>query len=76
MARPKPLKKYDLCPDGVTVIVDWDQFSVGSSFFVPCIDTENCKEQVLQIAKEKKFTVEVRRRIEDGKWGVRFWRTL
>jgi len=76
MARPKPLKKYDLCPDGVTVIVDWDQFSVGSSFFVPCIDTENCKEQVLKVAKEKKFTVEVRRRIEDGKWGVRFWRVL
>lgn len=76
MARPKPLKKYDLCPDGVPVVVDWDQFFVGSSFFVPCIDTENCKEQVLKIAREKKFTVELRRRIEDGKWGVRFWRTL
>ena len=74
--KPRPLRRGDLCPDGVQIAVDWNGFVVGSSFFVPCIDTERCREQVFEIVKEKKFTVEARRRIEDGKWGVRFWRVL
>lgn len=74
--KPRPLRKGDVCPDGVQMSVDWGSFVIGSSVFVPCIDTERCKEQVLQIAKENKFEIETRRRIEDGRWGLRIWRTL
>ena len=72
----KPLRKDELRPDGVTVLVDWDKFVVGSSFFVPCIDTANCREQVYEVTKRRGFRIEWRHRIEDGKWGIRFWRTL
>ena len=72
----RPLRKDELRPDGVTILVDWDKFVVGSSLFVPCVDTTNCREQVLEITRRKGFRVEWRHRIENGRWGVRFWRVL
>ena len=31
------LKKDDLNPDGVRIIVKWDDMVAGSSVFIPCI---------------------------------------
>jgi len=76
MQHKRPLKRDELRPDGVTAVVDWDKFTVGSSFFVPCIDTINCREQVIEVARRKGFRIEWRHRIENNKWGIRFWRVL
>jgi len=66
----------DLHPDGIRVTVDWDKMVVGASIFVPCINTEEAKKQVAKIAKTKGWETKVFIRIEDGRFGVRIWRTL
>lgn len=66
----------DLHPDGIRIVVDWEQMVVGASIFVPCINTEEVKKQVAKIAKNKGWETKLFTRIEDGRFGVRIWRTL
>jgi hypothetical protein len=40
------LKLDDLDPDGVHIVVDWGALQVGSSFFVPCLNTTAAKKQI------------------------------
>ena len=70
------LKFDELSPDGVRVIVDWDAFVIGASLFVPAIDVVELVDQMRLVAFNKKWEIEYRLRVEDGKLGVRFWRTL
>lgn len=66
----------DLYPDGVTISVDWDAMGVDMSVFIPCINTEEAKKQVDKLARKRGWKVKYQPRIEDGKFGVRVWRTL
>jgi hypothetical protein len=70
------LKFDELSPDGVRIIVDWDAFVIGASLFVPAIDVVELIDQMRLIASNKKWDIEYRFRVENGKLGVRFWRTL
>tara|TARA_R110000796_G_scaffold59648_2_gene137632 strand:- start:1146 stop:1376 length:231 start_codon:yes stop_codon:yes gene_type:complete len=72
----KPLRTDDLNPDGVKVIVQWDKMVVGASVFIPCVDTEKAKQQMVKIAELKTWQVEIRVRIEDKMFGLRIWRTV
>jgi hypothetical protein len=65
-----------LSPDGVRIIVDWDNFPVGASVFVPVIDSDTLHEQLESVASIYKWTMETRYRIENFKLGVRIWRIL
>jgi len=56
--------------------VAWNDMRVGNSIFVPCINTEKCKEQLKSIAKLKKWSFLIKIRVEDGKLGLRLWRTV
>jgi hypothetical protein len=69
-------KTDDLHPDGVRIIVKWDEMVVGASAFIPCINTEEAKKQIAKIAKTKGWDVQTHPRIEDGRFGVRMWRVL
>ena len=70
------LKVGDLNPDGVVITVAWNDMRVGHSIFVPCINSEKCKEQLKSIAKLKKWSFLIKIRVEDGKLGLRLWRTV
>tara|TARA_R100001443_G_scaffold85942_1_gene92607 strand:+ start:269 stop:502 length:234 start_codon:yes stop_codon:yes gene_type:complete len=70
------LKSGDLNPDGVRIVVDWDNMVTSSSVFILCINTQEAVEQVKNIAKSKDWTLETHVRIENGKLGVRIWRIL
>lgn len=70
------LRDYDLAPDGVQVVVDWDDMHVGTSVFIPCVNTDKAKEQVKELFREKAWQYLMRVRIEDGRLGVRAWRIL
>ena len=72
----KVLRTYDLSPDGVCIEVNWDRMVVGSSIFVPCIDTEEAIKQCLDIFNARRWVLESRVRVESGNMGVRIWRTL
>jgi hypothetical protein len=82
-AKPKPsyqkdvrLKIDELSPDGVRIIVEWKDFVVGASVFIPAIDVVELIEEMRLLASNNKWEIEYRLRVEDGKLGVRFWRTL
>lgn len=63
-----------VAPDGLRMVVDWDQLRVGSSLFIPCINTTKAKKDVLVIFERKGWRMRYAIRVENGFWGVRFWR--
>ena len=70
------LRTNDLNPDGVRIIVAWDELVVGASVFIPCINTEEAMKQAAKIVVEKDFKTEARVVIEDEILGIRIWRTV
>tara|TARA_R110002020_G_scaffold14738_3_gene52499 strand:- start:199 stop:426 length:228 start_codon:yes stop_codon:yes gene_type:complete len=70
------LKISDLNPDGVRIIVAWDELVVGASVFIPCINTEEAMRQAAKIVVEKDFKTEARVVVEDEILGIRIWRTM
>jgi DNA gyrase/topoisomerase IV subunit A len=70
----KVLKTFDLDPDRVRVVVNWDNMKPNTSVFIPCINTEKAIEQLNKIIKKKKWEAKTHVRIEDAKLGVRIWR--
>ena len=70
----KVLKTFDLDPDRVRIVVNWDNMKPNTSVFIPCINTEKAIEQLNKIIKKKKWEAKIHVRIEDAKLGVRIWR--
>lgn len=66
----------DLDPDGLAMEVEWDRFSIGSSVFIPCVNTIKASRQVKYITAKMGMKVQVTTRSENNKWGIRVWRTL
>tara|TARA_Y100000592_G_scaffold40484_1_gene64202 strand:+ start:4455 stop:4673 length:219 start_codon:yes stop_codon:yes gene_type:complete len=69
------LKQYDLNPDGIKIRVNWEHMLISYSVFILCINTRAAVRQVKAIAKLKGWELETRVVIEEGKLGVRAWRT-
>lgn len=70
------LRNDQLSPDGVRIKINWEQFVVGSSIFVPAINLVKLNKQMQEVAKFKEIQVKGFDRIENGKLGIRFWRVL
>jgi hypothetical protein len=71
------LKTHDLNPDGVRIVVDWGAMVVGSSIFVPCIDTDKALQQIKRICvDEMEWDIVARAVISGSHTGVRVWRLL
>jgi len=70
------LKTDDLNPDGVRIVVAWDELVVGASVFIPCINTEEAMRQAAKIVVGKDFKTEARVVIEDDILGRRIWRMV
>lgn len=63
-------------PDGVPISILWERFTVGSSVFVPAVNTHKLQVQMRLVAKECGMTLQAAERIENGRLGVRFWRVV
>tara|TARA_B110000211_G_scaffold213279_1_gene253633 strand:+ start:7 stop:240 length:234 start_codon:yes stop_codon:yes gene_type:complete len=70
------LKLNDLCPDGVRIIVNWNNMVTSSSVFILCVNTQVAIEQAKKITTARGWQTETQVRVEDGKLGVRIWRTV
>tara|TARA_R100000995_G_C3478764_1_gene122579 strand:- start:1555 stop:1776 length:222 start_codon:yes stop_codon:yes gene_type:complete len=70
------IKTDDLHPDGIRIVVDWPSMVVGSSIFLPCIDTYKAKAQITQVVAGFGWECMLKVVIYNGKLGVRVWRTL
>jgi hypothetical protein len=69
------LRENDIAPDGVRMAIDWGQLVVGSSVFVPCIDTDSAIKQLSRVFLHHKWLFRHSIRAENGRMGVRIWRT-
>ncbi len=84
LKKPTGLTKRDerrrkleiLNPDGVPIDVVWDYFEVGSSVFIPAINTTEAIVQIKRLAKYHHWEIRYTVRSEHGKWGLRVWRLL
>jgi len=70
------LKKSDLNPDGIRIIVKWDEMVAGASVFIPCVNTEKAMKQAIKIVADKGYKTEIKVVIENKILGIRIWRTV
>ncbi|MDA7809727.1 hypothetical protein N8970_00830 [bacterium] len=68
------LKKNDLNPDGVRIIVNWDNMVAGSSVFILSVNTQEALSQIKNVMNDKGWKYQMQIRVEDEKLGVRVWR--
>ena len=68
------LKTDDLNPDGVRIVVNWDNMVVSASIFFPCINIEKAIKQAKDVALIKGWEIVTRVTIENNKFGLRVWR--
>ena len=68
-------KKNDLDPDGVRVVVNWDKFLPNTSVFIPCVNTDNAKQQIKHVCDDLGYETTIKIVFDNGKLGVRIWRT-
>jgi hypothetical protein len=58
----------------IPLLIEWDKFKPGTSFFVPCIDRKLTQRFVEEEANRLKFKVVSKQVIEKGVYGLRVWR--
>ena len=68
------LKKHNLNPDGVRIIVNWNDMVIGSSVFILSVNTQEALSQIKKVMNNKGWEYQMQIRIEDEKLGVRVWR--
>jgi hypothetical protein len=54
--------------------VNWKNFKVGSSFFIPCLNCRQARGQIRRVVRRLRYQVIAKIVIEDGVRGVRVWR--
>lgn len=60
---------------GLPLLIEWDKFKPGTSFFVPCLDRRLTQRFVESEAARLKVSVVCKQVVEKGKYGLRVWRT-
>ena len=54
--------------------VNWRNFKVGYSIFIPCLDPDAAKKNILRVTKRLKIEVVFKTVINEGVKGLRIWR--
>jgi len=67
---------WQINPDGVTININWENFVVGTSLFIPAINLSALDKQMQIVAKDNNLKIKGFERVEAGKLGMRFWRLL
>jgi len=58
----------------VTYRINWQKLKVGYSFFVPCINPTEAREEIQRVTKRLKIATVTKVVVEDGVKGLRVWR--
>jgi hypothetical protein len=61
--------------EGIPVVIAWHKMRLGTSFFIPALDTEPLAKQIVSAGKQRNVTLVYKEVVENGKIGLRFWRT-
>ena len=54
--------------------VNWRNFKTGYSIFIPCLNPDIAKKDILRVTKRLKMEVLFKVVIEEGVKGLRIWR--
>lgn len=54
--------------------IDWAKFRKGYSFFIPCVDTVEARQEILIATKRLEINVLTKVVVVDGVKGLRVWR--
>lgn len=54
--------------------VNWRNFKQGYSFFIPCLDEDAAKKEILRVTKRLKLEVFIKLSVENDIKGLRVWR--
>ena len=60
--------------DGVTYELNWREFRIGSSFFIPCVGTVAAKQLIETKMRRLEYAVIVKIVVENEVKGLRVWR--
>ena len=60
--------------EGVPVHIEWHLLKPGTSFFIPAIQTEELARSVRKAASKKGIQLAFKVCVDNGMYGVRFWR--
>ena len=60
--------------EGISYNVNWRNFKTGYSIFIPCLNSDVAKKEVLRVTKRLKIEVVMKVVIEEGVKGLRIWR--
>ena len=59
---------------GVPIEIEWEEFLVGTSIFIPGVDQEELRRQLRWEMDQRKLKVVLRFTVENNILGVRVWR--
>lgn len=60
--------------EGVEYVIDWENFTIGSSFFIPCIHDKEARERIETKMNRLRYPIVIKLVVEDGIRGLRVWR--
>jgi hypothetical protein len=58
----------------ISYTINWENFKVGRSFFIPCLNPTEALKEILKNTKRLKLDVVTKVVIEGGVRGIRVWR--
>jgi hypothetical protein len=58
----------------VSYQIDWRKFKRGTSFFIPCLNPKEAKQEILCTTNRLKIPILTKVVIEEGIRGLRVWR--
>jgi hypothetical protein len=70
------MRSGQVCPDGINIDINWDDFEVGTSIFIPAVNLAELNKQMQTLIENTSLEIKGFERIEAGKLGMRFWRIL
>lgn len=59
---------------GVLYRINWKNFKRNHSFFIPCLDTAEAREEIRRVTKRLGYDIVMKDVIELNIRGVRIWR--
>jgi hypothetical protein len=64
----------EILNEGVPVRIEWHLLTPGASFFIPAIQTEELARSVRKAASKKGMQLTHKVCVDNGMYGIRFWR--
>jgi hypothetical protein len=60
--------------EGIPVIIEWHKMVLGSSFFIPALDTMPLIKETLIESRKHHIRLRYKETLENNLIGIRFWR--